>query len=572
MEYRLAWPAVALAAMVIAGCARSGDPAPEPPRSPDALSLRADGRLDTVLARVRADIEREMVSQGLPGLSIALVDRDGVVWDASFGTTTADGRPIDGETIFSVQSMSKTATATAVLAAVRDGLVDLDEPISTYLPGWTVNSRDHADPGSLITLRHLLSHRAGLTHEAPIGNNYDPDYPSWDAYVSSISSTWLRYPVGERYSYSNLGVDLAGQVLQTMSGVPFPEYVRREVFEPLGMARSSFDWETIRSDHNRAPGHAAGFDRVPLEFGLIPSGGMYASAPDVARFVRFHLSGGWVDGRQLIPRRLIEEMSTIQFRDERQVEGYGLGLGRYLRGGETFLNHNGGGFGFQSHMSWYPGYEVGLVVLTNDDSNNLSTALPGSVYDRILELALGDVPAGSPPYPDLRPDPDLVLDEGRYVGEYRGRGLGLSVAAEEGRIGLRFGPRFVPLDFVTAEEAILPMDGSLVRFEAAPDGRPRRMTRVNDGTVLDYIGGPDDSPGPDSPAWAEFEGSYLYTVWAQDTVTVTVSRRNGHLYLDDLRLDEHLPGLFFTPTGEALDLRGSPPTWRNIRLSRDGRR
>ncbi len=106
-------------------------------------------------------------------------------------------------------------TAAAIMLAVQRGLLDLDKPIAAYLPDFTVNSRFEAKPQAKMTLRHLLSHRAGFTHEAPIGNNDDLSFPSFEAHVRSISDTWLRFPVGDRFRYSNLGVDLAGFILQT---------------------------------------------------------------------------------------------------------------------------------------------------------------------------------------------------------------------------------------------------------------------------------------------------------------------------------------------------------------------
>lgn len=107
-------------------------------------------------------------------------------------------------------SLSRWRDAVAIMLAVQRGLLDLDAPITTYVPRFVVRSRFESNPQDRITLRLLLCHRAGFTHEAPIGNNYDPDFPSFEAHVQSISDTWLRFPVGERYRYSNLGVDLAG--------------------------------------------------------------------------------------------------------------------------------------------------------------------------------------------------------------------------------------------------------------------------------------------------------------------------------------------------------------------------
>ena len=105
-----------------------------------------------------------------------------MLWAEGFGCTDWNCRtPVTADTPFSIQSMTKSFTAVAVLLAVQDGLLDLDAPISTYLPDFTVNSIFDERPQDLITLRMLLSHTAGFTHEAPVGNNYDLDRHLGDA-------------------------------------------------------------------------------------------------------------------------------------------------------------------------------------------------------------------------------------------------------------------------------------------------------------------------------------------------------------------------------------------------------
>ena len=176
----------------------------------------------TVIARYRQRIPELMAEQGVPGLAVALVDGDRALWVEGFGYRDHQGgAPVTADTIFSVQSMSKFFTATAVMQAVAAGRLDLDEPITTYLPEFTVHSAFEEHPERKITLRMLLSHTAGFTHEAPVGNNNELDPGDFDVHVRSISDTWLRFPVGTGYAYSNLGIDLAGYILERVEGKPF---------------------------------------------------------------------------------------------------------------------------------------------------------------------------------------------------------------------------------------------------------------------------------------------------------------------------------------------------------------
>jgi len=190
-----------------------------------------------------------------PGAAIAVVDDKSVLWSEVYGhTSRAKDKAVTPRTLFSIQSMSKSFTALGVLMAIQDGLLDLDAPITDYLPDFSVRSRYEDRPERKMTLRHLLSHRAGFSHEAPVGSNYDSRPTTFEEHVLSISDTWLRYPVGYRYSYSNMGIDLAGYILEKKSGQPFAAYIRDKILIPLGMNDSTLDIATILKAENRAVG------------------------------------------------------------------------------------------------------------------------------------------------------------------------------------------------------------------------------------------------------------------------------------------------------------------------------
>ncbi len=559
----------ATACLVVLGCC-----VPQPPRAEHhpvkELELRNDNRIHDWIRGLRGDVAAQMARQGVPGLAIALVDREGIVWAEGFGTTEAGGgAAVDTRTMFSVQSISKTLTATGALAAVRDGILELDSPITTYVPDFSVRSRLEENPERRMTLRHLLSHHAGFTHEAPVGNNFDPTFSSFDQYIESISGTWLRYRVGERFSYANLGVDLAGYALQVVSGQPFWTFMDARLLTPLGMGRSSFDWAEIRQANNRAAGHVAGYKRVPLTFGLIPSGGFYSSAEDMAEFVRLHLNRGRVGTRQLVPQRLLDEMYAIAFPIEGQTRGYGLGLSIQREYGHRFFGHDGSGFGFQSHMSWYPAFGIGLVVLANADGHGLTQALSVRVVEQILRIELDDIPAHTIEPVKAQPIALARSDKQSLAGRYLGRNMKIDLAMRGDTLG-GDGEQFLPLHFTSRDNAYLDLDGRRIslRFVRDSHARPSYLVVDDSGQTADYNDGPNDPPGPDKAEWSRHEGSYRYSIWSQRTGTLRVHRKNGYLYLDDLRLSEYRPGLFFSRTGEALDLRGETPTWRNIKLHR----
>jgi CubicO group peptidase (beta-lactamase class C family) len=343
-----------------------------------------------VIETYRQVIREQMKAQRIPGIAIALVTGDDVLWSEGFGCTDRSCRsPVTVATPFSIQSMSKAVTATAVMLAVQDGVLDLDTPISVYLPGFTVRSVFDERPQGLITLRMLLSHTAGFDHEAPVGNNYDPEPGSWEEHVASISRTYLRFPVGRHWAYSNLGIDLAGAALERKTDVPFHEYVERRVFAPLGMASSTMDRAAILAMPHRAVGHESIFRDIPV-VPMMASGGCYTTASDLAAFVRFHLNRGAAGGVTLLDPALLEILYAPQF-SASAPHNYGLGLvARPSPRGVLEVSHSGGGFGFLSQMKWYPALGLGVAWVSNSTGHDLQSWLTDAILGDVIAAA-GDI-------------------------------------------------------------------------------------------------------------------------------------------------------------------------------------
>ena len=460
-----------------------------------------------------------MAEQGVPGLAVALVDKDGTLWVEGFGHLDGRGSaPVTADTIFSVQSMSKLFTATAVMRAVAAGRLDLDAPITTYLPEFTVHSAFEAHPERKITLRMLLSHTAGFTHEAPVGNNNELEPGTFDAHVRSISDTWLRFPVGKGYAYSNLGIDLAGYILEQVDGKPFAEVMRDSLLEPLGMHHSTFDRAAIRARADRAIGHVRPYPKPPLIVPMTGAGGLYASAGDLARFLRFELNGGSIDGRVVLDSKRLREMETVPAPHAGAPAGYALGVVRHRWNRwdqrPDLLEHGGGGYGFSSDMWWLPELGIGAAILTNSQDQELQNTLSLSI------LA------------DLLSEP----------GVYRDRLLALPWRPPVADANTFFEPPTRMANLV-ASAAMIPTGDEVFRW-AAYSGLYR------------------------TPAWG-----YLGLGNPPDRFVVAA----GVPYFETgdnantpvrHRLTEVRAGLFLADNGETLDFRGRVPTWRNFRLVR----
>ncbi len=329
-----------------------------------------------VIAHYREEIPRLMKEQGVPGISVAVVDDHGIVWSAGFGVTdTDDPDPVTPDTIFSVQSTSKAFTATAVLLAVEDGLVDLDTPITTYLPDFSVHSIFEDHPESRITLRYLLSHTAGFTHEAPVGNNWDLDADSFDAHIRSISDTWLRFPVGSGYAYSNLGIDLAGYILEAVSGQPFADYVPRPGVRTAGDAEQLLRCRRHRgrrpARHRPRPGLTR---RVPASAdGARRRDVRQRQRPQPVPPVPARRRRRWTDAPFSIrpcSTRCAPCSSPKGMDATAMAWEWGAPAGTEERNADLF-SHGGGGFGFTSDLCWLPELQLGIAVLFNSADHDL---------------------------------------------------------------------------------------------------------------------------------------------------------------------------------------------------------
>lgn len=473
---------------------------------PNSSSLILSDSIASIIEEKRPEILAHMQQENISGLAIAVVDDKSILWEEGFGYTDWDQRiPVTPKTLFSIQSMSKSFTATAVMFAAQDGLVDLDEPIPTYLPDFHVNSIFEEHPEQKLTLRMLLSHTAGFVHEAPYGGNFDHPAYSFEKHIASISDTWLKFPVGTRYSYSNLGIDLAGYILQVRSGMPFIQYVQEKVLEPLGMQDSTLDVNQVRTTPTRAIGHTMGNPFLPpVDFLIIPSGGVWASAADMARYLQFHINQGALGETRLLREDLAETMYTPP---NVPANHYALGVVLSTEHATRRFEHGGGGFGFNSDMIWYPELKLGAVVLSNTElESDLVVQLNQEILDSIIASA-----------------PDVY--------------------AQRAKSGVPVEPAYPPdKNGTVLSDAALQ---TLILSKALPE-KPSAAKRRNAFVGTYMIMGLNDTA-----EIRDRHGTLTISYWGHtDTLT------------------EVEPGLYFSPYGDAVDFRGRIPTYSNIRLGK----
>jgi len=231
-------------------------------------------------------IRQEAANKNLPLLSIILVDKDGVVW--SYGTGVDAANPdlsADSNTTYRIGSVSKLFTDIAIMQLVEKSVLDLDEPVSTYLPDFLPDN-PFVTP---ITLRLLMSHSSGLVREPPVGNYFATNEPTLEATVKSLNTTTLVYAPGSKVQYSNAGIAVVGRVLEKVSEQPFAEGLKENILQPLGMTKSAFtpDASVIRNLPEAYMWSYQGDRTVAptFELGMSPAGSMYSSMSELALFM-----------------------------------------------------------------------------------------------------------------------------------------------------------------------------------------------------------------------------------------------------------------------------------------------
>jgi CubicO group peptidase (beta-lactamase class C family)/D-alanyl-D-alanine dipeptidase len=407
-----------------------------------AIFLRAEPVIEpaknyqAVAERLTVFIEREVRAKKLPALSIALVDDQRIVWARGFGFADPQAKiSATAETIYRVGSVSKLFTDIAIMQLVEHGVLDLDAPITDYLPDFKPAS-PFDEP---ITLRQMMAHRSGLVREPPVGNYFDPTGPSLAKTVGSLNETQLVYKPQTKTKYSNAAIATVGFVLEKTQKQPFARYLRRTLLDPLDMKRSSFEPDPAVTE-NLAKGvmwtyWGREFAAPTFELGIAPAGSMYTNVLDLGRFLSILFAGGKGAHGQILKPETFEQMWTLQFVDKgnkEPKEGFGLGFHISELEGRKCIGHGGAIYGFATQLQALPKEKLGVVVIASRDSAN-------GVANYIAQVALQQMLAAKEgkPLPAIEETKPLSIDKARALaGRYQNGDRWLDLLERDGHLWL----------------------------------------------------------------------------------------------------------------------------------------
>jgi CubicO group peptidase (beta-lactamase class C family) len=390
------------------------------------MSLLADA-----IDLLSAWIDSQMAYAGQPGLSIGIVHDQQLVWAAGFGHTTLGGtQAATPDTLYRIASITKLFTSTALLQLRDAGRLQLDDPIVKHLPWFSIGLPD--GDAAPITIRHLITHTAGLPREAAFPYWTDGDFPTIDKVRERLPQQRAALPVEREWKYSNLGLALAGEVVAAAAGRPYAEYVTHHVLEPLGMKRTFVS--TPPPDH---PDLAAGYERrLPAGRraaaphtdgrGITAAAGMTTCVTDLARFAMFQFRDGTADGVRILKPSTLREMQRPHWVEPDWAAGWGLGFRILRRNGKTYIGHGGALRGYRTQLQLCPAERLGVIVLTNADDGD-----PVKYVDKAFDWVGPAILKAAAPTAAAAP-----AGWERYAGRYRSAWGDAQVMLVEGRLAM----------------------------------------------------------------------------------------------------------------------------------------
>ena len=341
------------------------------------------------------------------GVSAVVVKDGKIVYNNSFGLKDLESKtPLRNDHLMRIASISKSFTATAFMQLVEQGKVSLDDDVSELI-GFRI--RNPRFPNTPITLRMLLSHTASIRDK---GGYFTLDRIN-PAISGDCEGAYLEYEPGTNYRYSNLGINLAGAVLEKVSGVRFDEYVKRNILDPLSLyggynvdmldparlatlyrfRKNKLEKSTkaYQSTADKMANYVMGYS-API---FSPTGGMKMTAHDLAVYMMMHMNYGEYNGVRIISEESAKLMQTPVWKGHTR---YGLCLCEYTKyinveshNGEAkpLVGHSGSAQGLKSIMIWSPADGWGIIVMTNgyaaNRDKNIMKAFVNAIYKACIK-------------------------------------------------------------------------------------------------------------------------------------------------------------------------------------------
>ncbi len=379
-------------------------PAGEPPEMIAEAGVAPAPALDeATVAEIEALVEEAMSRNMLPGFALGVVKDGELVYAKGFGVTSLDGgEPVTPQTVFQWAETSMAPTAMAVLQLVDAGKIDLDAPVTDYLPYFQMKDERYRD----ITVGQLLTHHSGIPDSGDTMADWENFMPEYDAgaaerWVRSLADRRLLFAPGSGFEYTDLGYALLGAVVAAASGQSYEDYMSENIFEPLGMANTTFLLEEVDNTLLASPhvadasGNVVVSSALPYHRPFAAANNLFTNIEDMAKLVQAYLNGGVLDGQRILSESAVDQMleprSPTPFADYRfgvvrpspmMIDwGYGWFLGDVA--GHRVANTTGQERGFHTSLALAPDENLAVIAAGNGSvmatyyANDMTTDVMG---------------------------------------------------------------------------------------------------------------------------------------------------------------------------------------------------
>ena len=332
----------------------------------------------------------------IPGLSVAIIKNDEIVFMKGFGVTKVNGsETVDENTLFMIGSNTKAFTSTALSILQESGVLNLNDKVKKWMPDFNLKDTLASKEVNIVD---LLSHRIGF-------ETFQGDFTYWTSKLSraqviqKMSLIEAPYSFRTKWGYCNAAYVTAGELIPRVINKTWEETVKDSILLPLKMNRTLMLAEELKKASNAAFPHTKIDDNVveiPIANinNLAPAGSMSSSAKDMTNWLFAQLNNGKINGEQILSAKSIREIRRtssilgVDSRDNQETHFYLYGLGLMIndRDGKLVYSHGGAVDGFLSQVMFVPEENLGIVVLTNTDKNNFYDDLTNEIRDAFLSL------------------------------------------------------------------------------------------------------------------------------------------------------------------------------------------
>ena len=367
-----------------------------------ALFAQKQNNLASRLTGLDSAFARVLKTNKAAGFAVAVIDKNKVIYSKGFGYSDYENKtPVTPNTVFAIGSCTKAFTASLLGLLNKDGKVDFDKTVRTYLPELNFYNNDL---NNTVTLRDMMCHRTGLPRHDM--SWYFFTTSNRDSLVQRIQYLEPSAPLRQRWQYNNFMFMLQGVVAEKITGKSWEEKIKERIFKPLGMSRSSVSYEDWMKTADIAVGYTVRNDSLidKLDYykinGMAPAGSIASSVNDMSKWVITWISGGKYNGVEILPAGYAAEAISSQMvingalptSEQPDVYFATYGFGWFLSSyrGHYRVEHGGNIDGFSASTSFFPTDSIGIVVLCNQDGSTVPSIVRNLVADKLLGLKYVD--------------------------------------------------------------------------------------------------------------------------------------------------------------------------------------